>query len=157
MSKVKLGIAIIALIAIAGVVPTQAQTIKVMIAGSSAMWQTLALGAYNNGNCPAGGSPAPTPPCKHYTSQSNFNLTDTRVTPNRIDTGGLWLVWDNAATPLVWAYIKVDSVVGTRCYFAQPHCNVNVAAFPAVGTSKIAVWPDSSADSTPPASIQNLF
>ena len=43
-------LAVLVLTAIVGIVPqVQAQTLKVVIGGSSAMWQTLALGAYNGG------------------------------------------------------------------------------------------------------------
>jgi len=150
MNRVKCVFAVLCLAAVVGIVPqSQAQTVKVMIAGSSAMWQTMALGAYNNGTSIAAGGAT-----HHYTSTSNFNLTDTRSTVPTNDGGGTWIVWDDSLN--VWAYIKVDSVVGVRCYFARPACNVNVAAFPAVG-NKITVWPDASTDTLPPASIQNLF
>ena len=160
MNRVKMVLAGLVVTAMFGFVPAQAQTVKVMIAGSSAMWQTLALGAYNSngvsGQCPTGAGA--TPPCFHYTGTSNFNLTDNRPSPPVVDTNTIWIVWDSAATPNVWGYIKVDSVVGVRCYFAQPHCNVNVASFPAVG-NKIAtsVWGDGSVDQLPPASVQALF
>src|ERR1700756_18082 len=123
MNRIKCVFAALCLAAVVGIVPqSQAQTVKVMIAGSSAMWQTMALGAYNNGTSIAAGGAT-----HHYTSTSNFNLTDTRTTVATNDGGGIWIVWDDSLN--VWAYIKVDSVVGVRCYFARPACNVNVAAF----------------------------
>ena len=159
MSRLKAGFAVLILAVIASGVPqAQAATnVKVMIAGSSALWQTLALGAYNGGKCVAGG----TAPCKHYTAK-NFNLTDTRPTAkggtNATDPGNIWIVWDSSAATNIWAYIKVDSVVGTRCYFAQPHCNVNISPFPAAGNLiSSALWGDHSSDSTPPAAISALF
>ena len=161
MSRIKYSIVILVGIAVVGLAPcTQAQTVKVMIAGSSAMWQAMALGAYNasatQGNCPTGSGAVP--PCFHYTSSSNFNLTDNRPTVPVVDANGIWIVWDSSATPFVWAYMKVDSVVGNRCYFAQPHCNVNVASFPAVGNKiSTAVWADGSSDTLPPPSVQALF
>jgi hypothetical protein len=161
MSRMKLVVAVLVGIAMAGLAPyTQAQTVKVMIAGSSAMWQTMALGAYNasntQGNCPA--NSGATAPCFHYTGSSNFNLVDNRPTTPVVDGGGIWIVWDSAATPNVWAYLKVDSVVGNRCYFAQPHCSVSVASFPAIGNKiSSAVWADGSSDTLPPASVQALF
>ncbi len=52
MSRMKSILAVLVLTAIVGIVPqVQAQTLKVVIAGSSAMWQTLALGAYSDGTC----------------------------------------------------------------------------------------------------------
>jgi hypothetical protein len=152
MSRIKSIFAVILLTAIAGLVPqVQGQTLKVVIAGSSAMWQTLALGAYNNGTSIVSGGGA----TSHYTSTGNFNLTDTRSTVPTVDSGATWIVWDSASPANVWAYIKVDSVVGVRCYFAAPHCNVNVAAFPAPGNQiSGTLW---GADTAPPANIQALF
>ena len=158
MTRMKAMFAVLALAAIVNVVPkSQAQTVKVVLTGSSAQWQTLALGAYNAGSCVSGG----TAPCFHYTNTS-FNLNDTRPTTKggttEVDTGNIWIVWDSAATPNVWAFIKVDSGVGDRCYFAQPHCNVSIPTFPApsnlIGST---LWGDDSSDTTPAANVQNLF
>ncbi len=158
MTRIKTVFAALLVAAIVNVVPqAKAQTIKVLLAGSSAQWQTLALGAYSAGSCVSGG----TAPCFHYTN-SSFNLTDTRPTVKggtaAVDTGALWLVWDSAATPNVWAFIKVDSGVGDRCYYAQPHCNVSDPTFPAAGNLiSSTLWGDGSSDSTPPSNIQTLF
>ena len=159
MMRMKTLFAVLLVAAIASVVPiAQAQTLQVVAAGSSALWQTMALAAYNGGNCLSGA----TAPCFHYTN-SSFNLTDTRPTvkggSNAVDTGNIWIVWDsNATSTNVWAFIKVDSGVGDRCYFAQPHCNVNVASFPAAGNLiSSTLWGDSSSDSTPSAAVQSLF
>jgi hypothetical protein len=158
MTRMKSVFAVLLMTAFVGVVPkAHAQTVKVMIAGSSAMWQAMALAGYNTGKCVSGG----TAPCFHYTA-SNFNLTDGRPTvkggSNAVDLGNVWIVWDSNATPNVWAYIKVDSVVGTRCYFAQPHCNVNITTFPApANLISSTLWGDSSSDSTPPSSVSALF
>jgi len=134
-----------------------AQTVQVQFAGSSALWQTLALGTYNASKCPAGAGGVE--PCSHYTSGSAFNLTDGRPTPPVVDTGNLWIVWDSASPPNVWAYISVDSVIGNRCYFASPACLVGISGtFPSPG-NKInqALWGDNSLDQTPPTSVQALF
>ena len=172
MMRMKIVFAVLMLAAIASIVPeAQASTctalatpcVQVVIAGSSAMWQTMALGAYNNGNATAGiGSVAPT---FHWTSASNkVNLNDARPTPVNSDPGTLWIVWDShvdsngAAAPNVWAYLKVDSVVGDRCYFAQPRCTeIGAAAdLAAAGAGQIAtaLW---GADTNLPASVQTLF
>lgn len=153
MNRIKCVFAALCLAAVVGIVPqSQAQTVKVMIAGSSAMWQTLALGAYNNGTSIVSGGGT----TFHYTGSANFNLTDSRSTVATVDTGAIWIVWDSASPANVWAYIKVDSVVGNRCYFARPACTVSIASFPAVGNT-IKVWPDTSTDTLPPTAIQNLF
>jgi hypothetical protein len=158
MTRMKTAFAVVLLTAIVNVVPqAKAQTLKVVLAGSSAQWQSLALGAYNAGKCVSGG----TAPCFHYTN-SSFNLTDTRPTLKggtaAVDTGNVWIVWDSAASPDVWAFIKVDSGVGDRCYYAQPRCDVGIPTFP--GPSNIissVLWGDGSSDTTPPASVQALF
>jgi hypothetical protein len=158
MSRMKSVFAALLFAAIVGMVPqTQAQTVKVVLAGSSAMWQSMALAAYKSGGCVSGG----TAPCFHYTAK-NFNLSDGRPTTKggstAVDLGNVWIVWDSAATTNVWAYIKVDSGVGDRCYFAQPHCNVNITTFPAPANLITAtLWGDNSSDSTPPAAVSALF
>jgi hypothetical protein len=167
MSRMKLIFAMLVLVAAVSVAPmAQAQTLKVVIAGSSAMWQATGLGAYNNGTSIVSGANST---C-HYTSGSNFNLVDNRTTPAATtDSGAAWIVWDFDPTQghpcgdaaqvalNVWAYQKVDSVVGNRCYFAAPKCSVVTnGVFPGIG-SQIHVWPDNSADVVPPASVQSLF
>jgi len=156
MSSKKSFIAALVLAVIVGVVPrVQAQNIEVNIAGSSALFNSLALGAYNGGTSIVSGGGA----TFHWTSASNsVNLTDSRPTPVNNDAGTVWVVWDSAATPNVWIFNKVDSVVGDRCYFAQPHCNINASAatVAAAGAGQVssALW---GADTNLPASIQSLF
>ena len=122
------------------------------------MWQSMALAAYKSGACVSGG----TAPCFHDTA-ANFNLVDGRPTVKggvaAVDVGNVWIVWDSNATATnVWAYIRVDSVVGDRRYFAQPHCAVSIPTFPAPGNLITStVWGDSSSDSVPPAEVSALF
>jgi hypothetical protein len=158
MTRMKTVFAALLLTAIVSVVPqAHAQTIKVVLAGSSAMWQSMALAAYNAGNCVSGG----TAPCFHYTG-ANFNLADSRPTvlsgATAIDLGNVWVVWDSAPTPNVWAYSKVDSGVGDRCYFAQPRCTISLPTLPAPGNLiSSTLWGDGSSDSTPPAAVSALL
>src|SRR5258708_21058633 len=128
--------------AIVGIVPeAQAQTLKVVVAGSAAMWQTLALGAYNNGTSIVSGGGA----TFHYTSGANFNLIDNRSTVATVDSGATWIVWDSATPVNVWAFVKVDSVVVNRCSFPAPKCVLAANGnFPAAGHSSV-VAPDASA------------
>ncbi len=123
-------------------------TPETTIAGSSAMWETAALAAFQEAGAGAG----------HWTSASNvINLTDTRVTPNNIDAGTIWIVWNKALTK-VWSYNKVDSIVGLRCYFAQPQCTVNAtsANLSGSGANQIAttLW---GSDQALPAAVSALF
>lgn len=136
-------------------------TVKVVIAGSSGIWQAMGVGTYKGGACPTGSQAG----CAHYTN-SSFNLNDTRPTlkggSTATDVNAMWIVWDNtsadpncATACNVWAYLKVDNTVGARCYFAQPQCNINVTTFPAPGgLISSAIW---GADTAPPAPIQALF
>ena len=152
MSRMKLIFAMLVLAAFAGIVPLvqAATTVEVTIAGSSAMWQTLALGAYSLAG--AGGG--------HWTSNGNLvNLTDTRVGTN-VDAGNIWIVWNAGATK-VWSFTKVDSVVGDRCYFAQPQCSVSapLANLEGNGSNEISstLWGDGSSDQALPSNVQALF
>ena len=160
MSRTKSILAVLILTVIVSIVPKAHATIiiEVTIAGSSAMWQTLALGAYNLA--------CPTLPCAtiggiqggHWTSASNgVNLTDTRVSPNNVDAGTIWIVWSPGAKK-VWSFNKVDSVVGDRCYFAQPQCTVSApsANLTGSGSSQISsvLW---GADSALPAAVSSIF
>lgn len=160
MSLMKSIFVVLLLTAIVGIVP-QAQaavTIEVTAAGSSAMWQTMALGAYSLA--------CPTLPCAtvngiqggHWTSASNVvDLNDTRVSPTNVDAGTIWIVW-NPGAKKVWSYLKVDSVVGDRCYFASPRCTVIAAASNLAGTGSSQIssvlW---GADSALPTAISALF
>jgi hypothetical protein len=159
MTRIKSVFAALLLTAIVSVVPVaHAQTVKVVLAGSSAMWQSMALAAYNAGKCVSGG----TAPCFHYTG-SNFNLSDGRPTvlggATAVDLGNVWVVWDsNTTSTNVWAFIKVDSGVGDRCYFAQPRCNVIITTVPApANLITSTLWGDDSSDATPPAAVSALF
>ena len=150
MSLMKSIFAVLLLTAIVSIVPKAqaAVTVEVTIAGSSAMWQTLALGAFAEAGTGAG----------HWTSASNaVNLTDTRLTPVNVDPGTIWIVWNSTGTK-VWSFNKVDSVVGDRCYFAQPHCTVSATAanLSGSGAQQISsvLW---GADTALPASISALF
>ncbi|MFZ0561966.1 MAG: hypothetical protein WBX02_00140 [Terriglobales bacterium] len=153
MSRMKSIFACLLLTTVVGIAPLAqaATTVEVTIAGSSAMWQTMALGAYALAG--AGGG--------HWTSASNaINLTDSRVTPVNVDAGTVWIVW-NAAGTKVWSFDKVDSVVGDRCYFAQPQCSVNgtLANLSGSGSNQISstLWGDGSSDQALPANVQSLF
>ncbi|MGB8010977.1 MAG: hypothetical protein WCF68_05145 [Terriglobales bacterium] len=163
MSRMKSIFAMLVLAALVGIVPmAQATTtVEATIAGSSAMWQTMALGAYSLA-C-AGANPCATVngiQGGHWTSNGNgVNLTDTRVGVN-VDAGNIWIVWNPGATK-VWSFAKVDSVVGDRCYFAQPQCSVSapLANLSGSGTNEIAsnLWGDGSSDQALPGAVQAIF
>jgi hypothetical protein len=148
--------------------------VQAVIAGSSAMFQTVALGAYNRSNGVSGQATAPT---FHYVSNSKFILADERPTSLggtvvNSDTGTVWIVWDSKVTagkctPNVWIYLSTDSVVGNRAFFgsfgAPAGKGVYVqapASFPADdGGSQISstLWGDGSTGVVPDVAVQNLF
>ncbi len=154
--------AVAALVSSASAATTSSPVI--VASGSSAMWQTIGLAAYNGGGCTTA-SVAVHPPCFHYTDNTKFNLNDTRPVSlggtTAVDTGDIWIVWDSPTGTQkrnVWAYIKVDSVVGNRCFFANPACNISSPSGYIWSTTggKISstLW---GADTVPPADVQSLF
>ena len=144
--------------AIVGLVPQAqaASVIQATLAGSSGAWQTLGVGTYNYLHCANGAGN-----CFHWTSASNVvNLTDTRVTPVNVDPGTVWVVWAVSGTNVtkVWSDDKVDTVVGNRCFFAQPQCTVNAtsANLAGSGSGQIAssLW---GADTALPSTVVGIF
>lgn len=157
MSRNKVVLAVMALAAIIGFgCQVQAQTIEVIVAGSSAQWQTMALGTYNNGLCGTG--LAAKAPCFHYTYNS-FNLTDSRVSPANVDTGAVWIVWDSTTPKAkVWAFVKVDSGVGIRCYFANSPCTLGIPSVPAPNQQiSSALWGADTALPTASPDLTDIF
>src|SRR5579863_43230 len=142
MTRMKLILAALALAAVSlGVQSASAQdTVHFLAAGSSAMWQGMALAAAND--------LAPTTPTvtgggsiHHWTYKSACPgstcitvLHDPRTNP---DTGAipnepsnLWIVWTcpaagcNGTTQKavdIWAYHQVDSTVGVRSFMSRPN------------------------------------
>ena len=164
MSRMKAVIAVVALAAMVGLASSaQAQDVLSMIAGSTAAWQALAVGTYNQGNCPSKIAGTVKPCFDDTNSTFNFNDTWPTTLGGTVNSDGapIWIVWDSASTPHVWAFGRVDSSVGVRCFFANPSC---VAQTPTLGTFPIAgnliqgaVWGDNSSDATPPANVQAIF
>jgi hypothetical protein len=160
MKKMKLLVAAFTIAALTSFAPpahAASTEVRVVLAGAAALWQSVALGAYNAGSCVTGGKA----PCFHYTAK-NFNLTDTRPATlggtNAVDEGNIWIVWDSSTATQVWAFIKVDAGVGERCYFAQPRCNVSITTFPSPGNLiSSSLWGDGSSDTTPPSAVSALF
>lgn len=133
-----------------------ATTIEATMAGSSGAWQAMGVGTYNYCVKTFGAGN-----CFHWTSASNaVNLTDTRVTPVNNDPGTTWVVWEVAAGNVakLWSDTKVDTIVGNRCFFAQPQCSANATAanLGGSGSSQISssIW---GADTALPAVVQSIF
>lgn len=150
---------LVAVSLIAMPVAEAAGVVKVLGAGSSAMWQTAAIGAYEQlagagaghftvkGTCTAGANCA--------------QIHDSRLATIANEGGNLWIVWNSAQT-IVWAYISVDSVVGNRSYFAQPRTTLQIdpmveSGVPSGQTNLISsnLWGADAA--TLPTAVYNLL
>lgn len=107
---------------VAGPAANAAAVVKVLGAGSSAMWQTAAIGAYEQ---LAGVGAAHFTVKGACTSGNCDQIHDSRSASILPETGNLWVVWNSAQTE-VWAYISVDSVVGNRSYFATPRTTLQL-------------------------------
>jgi len=164
MSRLKVIFAVLLLTAIVGIVPQaqatepqpQASVIQATLVGSSGAWQLMGVGAYNYCISSQGAGN-----CFHWTSASNVvNLTDTRVTPVTVDPGTAWIVWASSggSTVKVWSDTKVDTIVGDRCFFAQPQCTVSAtsANLSGSGSSQISstIW---GADTALPSDVVGIF
>jgi hypothetical protein len=179
MSRTKAFFAMLLFAAITALVPAASAKIiskaQVAISGSSGIWQSIALAADNyngtEGLCASlTGVVTVHPPCNHYTSTSNFDLNDTRPTLNglggttNVDTGAIWIVWDSPngtteTTRNVWFYVKVDSIVGDRCFYANPRCDVTAPSGYTWGLNTASLISPSlwGNDVTPPSDVQALF
>jgi len=116
-----------------------AQNLQANIAGSTAFWLEAGEAAYTLGGT--------TTTCAWTTSGSvdgSSFVIDQRVPtvvnyfPFSVDYGALWVTWTTGSTGTcanpssdsnVWAYISLDSVLGVRCFFAQPQCTLNAGSF----------------------------
>ena len=146
MTRFKSIFAAVVVAAIVGIVPAQAATVvKFVGSGSSAMWQQFGLAAYN-GLCSANG------PCSHFTVKGKNGTNnyaqafDQRSASIPAEAGNLWVVWGpdaNGVDTDVWAYLTLDSILGNRCYFANPRCLIQI------DSGVISV--------TPPATQTNLI
>ncbi len=157
MSRLKLIFVILLLTAMMGLVPVaQASVVQATLVGSSGAWQLMGVGAYNYCVTQNGAGN-----CFHWTSASNVvNLNDTRVSPTNSDPGTAWVVWASASGTVtkVWSDTKVDTVVGDRCFFAQPQCTViaTAANLAGSGSGQISstIW---GADTALPSTVSAIF
>jgi hypothetical protein len=153
MSHLKSIFAALVVAVIVGIVPQAyaTNTIEVSAAGSSAQWQSLALAAYHV----ASATTAHTHWSYGSSSAQPIYLLDSRGAINNQDTGTLWVVWNCSGVSCTnpteaWMFLKVDSVVGVRCLFAQ--CTIKAPSLTTgtAGQNKIHqyLWGDNSLDSS---------
>jgi hypothetical protein len=126
---------------------TQAQTVTLAIAGSSALFQEMGQAAFSQ----AGWG------CIANITSKSFTLTDTRGSGasgvSITDKAAGWVAWQGPTCSSPGAsviyYINTDSVVGNRCFFGNPSCTVTLAASPTIGSP----FPGTTNTATLPASI----
>lgn len=123
-----------------------AQILEANVAGSESLWLEAGQGVFSLNHCVWSSN----------TPGQNF-VTDSRVGLN--ETGWLWVGWVNVgggpctsvrAGTQVWAYIRLNSMIGDRCLFAQPQCTLNTTATPATAPAGIV---EGGLETTMPASI----
>jgi hypothetical protein len=103
-----------------------AAVVKVLGAGSSAMWQTAATGAWNQlAGGPAAGAQWFTIKGTCTGTNNCAQIADSRNASIVPQSGNLWVVWNSKQTE-VWAYISVDSVLGNRSFFAVPRTTLQL-------------------------------
>jgi hypothetical protein len=142
MSGKKLMVALFCAAAMFAMTSTaNAQGLKFLGVGSSAMFQTFGVAAFNDLCIPQGGASN----CHHYSVNgktsggNNFaQVVDSRANGAINPEGGnLWIVWDNSTSPAtVWAYLSVDSIVGNRAFFAVPRAQLQVDTSVTTGNAK---------------------
>ena len=131
-------------------------TVKFIAAGSSAMWQIMAIAAFNN----VAGAGA-----KHYTIGGNCSsgpcgyIDDTqRSSQIGLEGGNVWIVWDSTVSN-VWAYIAVDSVVGVRSFLATPRTllQLDQDVLTTAGQNRISTGLWGSDESSLPSAVYNAL
>jgi len=100
--------------------------VQVVAIGSSALWLEL------------GQASATSMGCSWTAAKGTVNAVDSRVgtAPGTIEKGATWVTWTpgtgTCASPgtgfSVNAEMNTDSVIGNRCYFANPRCTISVPA-----------------------------
>jgi hypothetical protein len=126
--------AILAIVALAALVAVSsvanAQGVKFLGVGSSAMFTGSGVASFNDICSTRTGSD-----CHHYSIKgknandgNNFaQAVDSRNASIPAEGGNLWVVWDNATSPVtVWGYLTVDTIVGDRLFFATPRGQLQV-------------------------------
>jgi hypothetical protein len=122
MKEKKVCVAALCVLALAIALPAaNAVTVKVQGVGSSGVYQSIGVAAFNDlagagahiwtksGSCPSGGICAA--------------IHDSRSGSIKDESGTVWVIWDATASN-VWTYVTVDTIVGNRAYFATPRAQL---------------------------------
>jgi hypothetical protein len=120
--------------------------------GSSALWQTTAIAAWEL-----------TGKLHHYTFKltgTNVGVQDTRSSGIGYQQGNLYIVWDNSTTPTkIYAGVSLDSTVGDRLFLGTDASGLPAgklilpATIPAAANLISVTW--GADDATLPAAVIN--
>ena len=144
MRGTKAFFAVVFLTAIVGLASVaNAQGVKFIGVGSSAMFNTLSAAAFTDLCSSRVGSD-----CRHWSasgknSADNQNwaqAADSRNTSIPPESGTFFVAWDNNTSPItVWSYLSVDTIVGERLFFAVPRATqqVDSGALTTAGQNKV--------------------
>ncbi len=154
MKRALLGIAAMVVFFAAG--NLHAQTLGMAGSGSSALWLELGQASATAAGCvwtEAKGSSG---------SPMDLEVQDTRPSTAVLEQGNLWVTWNPGTTGTCAApaggtitvnfLYNLDSVIGNRCFFANPACSIKVNANPTgvAGGNKVTGFTDTAL----PASIE---
>jgi ABC-type phosphate transport system substrate-binding protein len=93
--------------------------VSVNLTGSSAMFNLSALAGYSASGC---GTNIWT---QKSTSSAPMGGVDQRPGGAPIQTGNIWIIWNNAET-VICSYLTVDSAVGDEMFFAVPKFTISI-------------------------------
>jgi hypothetical protein len=163
MKSFKVTICAIVLACVAAIAPSsQAQTLKVLTAGSSAQFGPFAVAAYALAK--AGGATA-----SHFTFKTGGTncgsatagyacIKDNRGANSAPEEpANVWVVW---STNGIWAYASVDSVVGVRSFLSYPRASLAMSAlanFTLTLPSNYLYWNDSTNDTAMTSTVYNAL
>ncbi len=105
-----------------GVQALAANPVTVNLTGSSAMFNLSALAGYSATAC---GTNIWT---QKSSSSNPIGGVDQRPGGAPIQTGNIWIIWNNSTPTNVCAYLTVDSAVGDEMFFAVPKFTISIAS-----------------------------
>jgi len=151
-----LAVAFLAIVSVSQAAPTI--SVRWVAAGSSALFVELGQSAATQ--------TATSTNCYWSVKNSTIGANDSRTTPNTLETGQIWVAWTlvgttdctatATATINVYAYVQTDSVVGDKCFFANPQCTLTLPSG-ITGTDLLLAPAPAIFNATLPASVQGAL
>jgi len=163
--KMKQALIAVAAVLVFAAANVNAQTVTLAISGSSAIWLEMGQASYSTPATLVSGTLYGE--CAYddgLDGTKEFTLTDSRPTTAVTDTAHAWVTWTApivsgvtqcggpTASSTIQIYVNTDSVVGNRCYFANPRCTITIATGSLTPSNQIA-----SNETAPPSGIVNAI